>query len=927
MILLLGLLCWIWGEPARSLEEDGGFSLEGDLRHLKVSNSSVYIATEEKLYQLSHDLALIHSLTQRGILNNSVQEDKEFYRVSKDAVAWNATFSVNVLLPFVNNDTLVSCGVTNKDCYCEVLDLKNISKVLYREAFPVGPQSRNSQSVSFLVDVKKDSTYKTYILTAIQNHRHKSEEIKSMSDLVTINLQDTDHTGIGGIFSLSDESGKTPGIQTEADVEFVDGFQINSTVYLFSNVASGAKTNKVRLIWLQAETSKTQTLKSLHGATLRTSNGDEGSRLLASSVIPGGQQVLWSGVFSLDGGETNTELLLFDITPDQRIKPFIDPDFYDTPKKPNNPSEPVALKPKAVLFKQNHMSSVLAVRLNGWMVFFIGTADGQLIKLAVDRNYQPTCPKILYRTSGDNRVFPYLYLDPVDQKHVYVPFKNQIKRLPVSKCSTYQNVKDCLSAQDPFCVWCVSKPSCTFKGDCKDAEWLSIPDDSKQKTVSHRVVKDSTGEIKLIIQTHVTMEQKVPTNFACQFSPSSGQLCGGHGTRPHYPQCTCILNSTFPADDVIVTIKMRLGNTSLTEQIKMINCSNVHGQPSFHLCQRCIRAGCGWRQNSCSWASDPVQNDSVCVNIGQFGMNFSKPEISSITPSVVSFYGRNHAVLSGRNLRDVTRVRIQADMGCDPKESPVWNNIGTSLTFHIPDRQTKGVVKVCVLLTDGSCHSNFAIMYQSSPICTDIVPSSSWRSGKRKVTLIGTHLDLVDSVTHINAPQEVILPRNRSSQNLIYETPAAKNTDFSSSVVFLKVANQTLTCRTEIAYYPDPEFTSFTAVREGEDVHIVVQKKVDNLEMKTAELKVVGIQNEKEYPCIIKSKEISNKTETFICEIEGLHNADFEEVKVSYGGTSVTLNKSSSLSVLILLVILLIPIIIIAVLVFYRRWKTEAAHY
>ncbi|MEQ2208761.1 hypothetical protein XENOCAPTIV_013708 [Xenoophorus captivus] len=37
-------------------------------------------------------------------------------------------------------------------------------------------------------------------------------------------------------------------------------------------------------------------------------------------------------------------------------------------------------------------------------------------------------------------------------------------------------------------------------------------------------------------------------------------------------------------------------------------------------------------------------------------------------------------------------------------------------------------------------------------------------SGKRKVTLIGTHLDLVDSVTHINGPQEVILPRNSSSQ-------------------------------------------------------------------------------------------------------------------------------------------------------------------
>lgn len=63
---------------------------------------------------------------------------------------------------------------------------------------------------------------------------------------------------------------------------------------------------------------------------------------------------------------------------------------------------------------------------------------------------------------------------------------------------------------------------------------------------------------------------------------------------------------------------------------------------------------------------------------------------------------------------------------CPLVRSPVWNNTGVSLTFHIPSADNKGVVKVCVVLPDGSCHGNAKITYKSSPSCTTITPSSSW---------------------------------------------------------------------------------------------------------------------------------------------------------------------------------------------------------
>lgn len=48
--------------------------------------------------------------------------------------------------------------------------------------------------------------------------------------------------------------------------------------------------------------------------------------------------------------------------------------------------QPKLLSPVRVLFRQEHMTSVLAVRQKAWMVFFIGTGDGQLIKVSRKSN-------------------------------------------------------------------------------------------------------------------------------------------------------------------------------------------------------------------------------------------------------------------------------------------------------------------------------------------------------------------------------------------------------------------------------------------------------------------------------------------------------------------------------------------------------------
>ncbi|XP_053170200.1 plexin-C1-like [Scomber japonicus] len=820
MILLSGLIFILLGKPGRCLEEDGGIYFNGDVRHFAVANNSVYVATDDRLYQLNHDLTLVQSLTHRGFLKYDKQLNvPRFHRVSeKDE--WNATFSVHVLLPFDDNDTLISCGVTDNGCgYCEVLDLADISKVRYSEPILVGPVNPNNASVAFLVDVERSRTNETYILTAIQQDESPKPTCSSGSEIVY--LHSTNNQQQGGIFSFNE--GSTPLFKSKGNVDFVDGFQISSIIYLFSNVPSDKEGNNVRLIWLEGKTSRVQTMRSLRGASLYISDlGGKGSILLASSVVPGGPPVLWSGVFSVDGGQTNTELVMFDISPDLTLKQNEDPDFCSAARCDGMNVKPQTLKPKKTLFRQNYMTSVLAVRHKSWMVFFVGTGDGQLIKLAVDNNYHTTCPKVLYRANDDHKVFPKIHLDKVDHKHLYVAFQNQMKRVPVSKCSTYKTLQDCWSAQDPYCVWCGSN-RCTFEDECPDSDWLSIPEDYQEKMVSYTVTKDTTDQITLKIQTHLTVGQNV-SNFTCEISSSVNEFCRWESAPPQFPQCTCILsNNTLPIEGLDVTVRIRLGKIDWLEKLKLMKCLDIRGPSTSDLCKQCLDAGCDWSQNVCSWATTELKNYSVC-QMEESGMNISKPEISSITPSVVSFYGKNHALLTGHNLSDVIRVRIQADMDCTPRESPVWNNTGVNLTFHIPSADRKGMVKVCVVLPDGSCQGNTEITYRSSPSCTAVTPSSSWMSGNRKITLSGSHLEFVEGVIHSHTMQDVRLPRNSNSQNLIYDTPAAENTKGTfTSNVFLKIANETLTCSTSIAYHPDPEFISFTSTRRN-DVHTITVK-------------------------------------------------------------------------------------------------------
>ncbi|XP_055793768.1 plexin-C1-like isoform X2 [Salvelinus fontinalis] len=904
------LACVDWGRGQEN------HTFDGDVRDFAISDRSVYVITDDRLYQLNHNFTNVMKRNNPNV----VYPNQESH-----------PFKVNILLPFIKNKTLIICGTT-KCGYCEILDLNEISKSVHSENIEVGSLDPGDSTIGFIVDVGTNS----YIMTgSLQSRVRKA---CANSDQL-ISLRNTLEGQHGGIFSDIDER-TTPYIDArqKEKFQFVDGFQSNSHIYVFSNVPQG---RQVQLILFKSKNSKESTLMSLKGATLKCCGNTRRQWLLSSSLIPGSGglhgQVLWAGVFT--AGNTsdpiNTMLAIYNISSTRPQLINNDSDFcFKACVESSDKGTTSDLQPEAVVFKYSSMTSVLAVRHNSWLVFFIGTGDGQLIKLAVDEAYKPACPRVLYKSDDDRRVFPKMHLDPVDRKHVYMALRNQMVRVPVAQCSEHKSLKDCWSAQDPFCGWCESR--CSFQDDClQPSAWISISEDSQQQNmVSYQVEKSSSGEeITLTAKVHLTVNGTGSLTFTCNFfntsSPQRGDLCKRTSPAPAFPQCSCLFSSDqLPAGGLNATVKIRVGKQNLVEKLMLTNCSDITGPPTSALCSQCMTAGCSWSNDACSWTprsanSDPIQD--VC-RLSQSGMNYSEPVIFSIEPSVLSFHGRNHALMNGENLDHVTKVRIQGHMHCSLKESPVWNHTGSSLTFHIPGGD-KGSVSVCVVLPDGRCLGKATVTYGSLPSCTGLIPSTTWASGKRKIKVQGVHLEFVEGVVHDHAPQTI--HTNYSSETLWYHTPLFEHINQAvTSTVSLRVANQTLACPSQLTYHPDPEFTSYTAIKTGNDLRVTIEKRADKLNITTEEILVFGVQEEnQDIECVMDTIETSNETDSVICEIKNTPNLNIHSLRIRVGNfTKKLLPKQAAPSLLIILVLIPIMLVIVgAVWYSYSKQRKMAA--
>ncbi|XP_063073771.1 plexin-C1 [Engraulis encrasicolus] len=852
-----------------------------------------------------------------GIHKLFVQTDTWIYQMSLDftlEISNGTNYNTMVtLVPFLGNGSLIVCGSSSNNPYCEVLDINDISKRTHKEGISIG----SFPNVAFLIGDHSGE----FLLVAIK-HSTRTDEIDAL-----VTLRSTSDQQPGGIFSKSDSQG-TAAIKPidGTAVEVVDGFELTTSpeVYLFVNVMNGST---VKLLSLDSSKTqklpspKTNTIDTLQGAVLQCYAG-ESWKLLSSAVIPGVSPVLWAGVFENKTNPSDSVVAIFNIS--RSLTGKVSGFCKNTERCDKQPEEITdkhrdkVLTSAALLLKKSSIRSVAALRSNYWIVLFCGTETGLLIRVVLDQSFKPGCPTVLYSSHEEQLFSRKMLFNPVIHTHIYLAQGTQMRKIPIAQCDVYRSLSDCWSAIDPFCGWCVSDHKCTFEHDCSISDWLSVPGTAKKREViSVHMNRDAAGQ-DIVVTASPNLNESI--SFSCSI-----EEC----VSPGPVACSCSFSSdSFPAEGLSIKVNITVQKETHIQKIHLKNCSSIRGAPTSALCKECISAGCEWSSSGseCGWrsptASSSADTQDVCEGLPSV-QNETKPEILSMTPSEVSIHGRKDAIITGKNLKSITKVRFQGTLDCTPKESQVlYSTSGGSefLKFDIP-RGTKGTVRVCVLTPDDQCHGTAKLTYDAPPTCRSLQPKTTWASGGRNISILGSKLKFVEQVWHDNSPP-AMTPELISETHLKYISPTFHAPGEVS--VDVSVGNQSVRCSQKLSYLPNPQFTGFTATPTGNNLDIVIQKTADSLGLNVSEIQVEALSGgEESYECEVQDIEHSDAASSVICEINGKARLSIETIKITVGGFSHTLKKQQNLGYIIPIPIVIMLALCVVLVVLYLNRKKQ----
>ncbi|XP_076862888.1 plexin-C1-like isoform X3 [Brachyhypopomus gauderio] len=398
----------------------------------------------------------------------------------------------------------------------------------------------------------------------------------------------------------------------------------NGNKYLLVATESERRNGKEKCIFQRGVT-LWNTLHSQDGAQLECCDDKPRRKLLSSAVISSDATVLWAGIFTALEEHEDTVLAIFDISDPGNQVPT---DFWCEPTCTNKEKHKV-LRPVSVVFKHSSMTSVAAEKKGSGIVLYIGTGNGQLIKLVLDKTFRPGCAMVLYRSNDDRMLFPRMHFDPEDDKYIYIALRNQIRRVSVTQCSMYKTLRDCGSSPDPLCGWCLITSKCSTQHECSDSTWISIPDKPFQKgLISFQVAKHSVSSlIQLTATLHLGVESPGrPPLFLCTFRSGSKDLCDGRPTAI-FPNCSCSFSSQdLPSEGTPVIATVTIGEETLTQSLKLRNISET----STHAeCTDCVSAGPDLGQ-TCTWNDGSAPQEHIQINVGEFSTVLTKGKSTNL---------------------------------------------------------------------------------------------------------------------------------------------------------------------------------------------------------------------------------------------------------------------------------------------------------
>ncbi|XP_038612868.1 plexin-C1 isoform X2 [Tachyglossus aculeatus] len=772
-------------------------------------------------------------------------------------------------------------------------------------------------------------------------------------------------------------------------LHFVDAFLWNGSVffpYYRYNYSSGAAPARpqVAVIAQSADDLLFQGQAALHcGARDRDPHaphpGDPRTLLLASSPLP--DAGLWAGVFSAetdDGDDPGdgdppsgdpprprtrdtTALCLFQLGHIQAGARPCHGDFQtlrtkcDTEKEPQlEPIQPI----ESSTLIHSDLTSVYGTVVLNRIVLFLGTGDGQLLKVILDETLKSNCPEVIYEIKEETPVFHKLALDPLDNTYIYLPAEKEIRRIRVANCDKHKSCKECLTAMDPHCGWCHLLKRCTFQGDCppsnRSSNWLNILHGA-EKCPKIQII--SKGRDKITVTAMRSFMSPLEEHSSCvvKSAKTNKELCRNEKQAVN---CTCTIPTTklTERDLSAVQVSFSSGSWSLSETFDLTNCS------SFTECLTCIETGCTWckggqrcvhplgacdppnygtNQDVCQAANKQAEpTTSPSANSQKFSgdknnsQQFSKDfKVHAIEPRRISTLGKTNVIVIGENFPQTQNIYMILKGTSTCKEDVIRVNSGsnaTHLKFSLPSSR-KEIKDVQIKTEDHIASFNGVLSYISPPVCFDIYPNTTWMRGGQTITLGGRNFDVLDSlIISDDLKENLSVLKCCSETNCSFSAVPRELKPGQKVTVKLRVQDTQLTCGT-LQYLDNPKFTGFRVESEVDtELGVKILKENDDLYISKEDIIITLFDGgNNPHNCTFENITRNQDLTTILCKIKGIRDSSYigassKVVRVKLGNFEDMVKKESVPTTwyfLIVLPVLLLSVIVAAVVV--TRYKSK----
>ncbi|KAM5288682.1 plexin-C1 [Ctenodactylus gundi] len=743
-------------------------------------------------------------------------------------------------------------------------------------------------------------------------------------------------------------------------LHFVDAFLWNGSVYFPYypyNYTSGAATGWPSM----ARIAQSAEVLFQGQAALDCDHGHpDGRRLLLSSSLLEALDV-WAGVFSAATGEgqerrspATTALCLFRMSEIQARARVCSWDFQTPQQNCKEGDQPERVQPIASsTLIHSDLTSVYGTVVMNRTVLFLGTGDGQLLKVVLGENWTSNCPEVIYEIKEETPIFYKLVPDPKKNTYIYLTAGKEVRRIRVANCNKHKSCLECLTAADPHCGWCHSLQRCTFQEDCVGSEnsenWLDISSGAKE-CPKIQIIRSSKEKTTV---TMVGSFSPRPSECMMKNVDTGKVLCWVKSQLNRTCACNVYTMTNF-RDVLVINVTFSFRSWNLSERFNFTNCS------SLRECSVCIGTGCAWckRERKCIHpftACDPAdyeRNQELCPAAvgksprtsggGRFKENKNDKTnqslqvfyIKAIEPQKISTLGKSNVIVTGANFTRASNITmiLKGTSTCDKdviQVSHVLND--THMKFSLPSSR-KEMKDVCIQFDGGNCSSVGALSYIALPHCSRVSPATTWISGGQNITIEGRNFDVIDNliISHelkgnINVSEDCMTNRCTFSAPNLKSSKARPNV-----AVKLRVQDTYLDCGT-LQYLEDPRFTGYRVEPEVDtELAVKIQKENDNFNISKNDIEITLFDGQNEaFPCTFENITRNQDLTTILCKITGITDASStaassKKVRVKLGNLERYVEQESVPSTwyfLIVLPVLLVIVIFAAVGVTRQKSK------